>query len=592
MEMHMNNEEWQFVEGPWTEDEQGAIKAPGNLGDENLAIYTGGAYADLEAEWEFRWDDVWSNAGFFFRGRDPRHYYLVHFPVVGQHYRAEHFWGFVSKVGENGFVEVLNMEMVHGVTSTPAAWHKVRVVVAGNEIRVWVDGRPLRVVKDDTYAEPGYVGLSTYTTLQGADKSSFRNLRIRGQEAQAPPWNANVPPVRNWSPVSNAIGTACGNMVRTPNGDILLTTDEGLIVRSTDNARTWGDAERLPAGREGGWGMGRLHTTSDGLLAMVSLRFYDFKDLGHYDEKRQQEIRALLARGLPVKETETLEQLRDRALATRGVPPYEILRSVSEDNGKAWSDPVKTGEIVFGLDEPILELYTSSLLTLRDGTLLMFLWGRTGHELKHVEGRRYNIGPTPGFIQMCLRSTDDGQSWSQPADLDGRAGTHWMVTKDGRAATHWMVPKDHRSEISSAQTRDGKIITLTRPHDSPFMWESWSEDGGRTWTPTARGPFPMYASDNSMLTTSSGAILIGGRFPGLAVQVSYDDGMTWKCYRIDTACYANGAMLEVEPDVVFYAYGGKYLTKAVSKQTASELRGMFLRVTPEGVEPIRELPGE
>ena len=63
--------------------------------------------------------------------------------------------------------------------------------------------------------------------------------------------------------------------------------------------------------------------------------------------------------------------------------------------------------------------------------------------------------------------------------------------------------------------------------------------------------------------------------------------MSWKGYRIDTACYANGSMLEVEPDVVFYAYGGKYLTKAVSKQTASELRGMLLRITEDGVEPVR-----
>ena len=47
-------------------------------------------------------------------------------------------------------------------------------------------------------------------------------------------------------------------------------------------------------------------------------------------------------------------------------------------------------------------------------------------------------------------------------------------------------------------------------------------------------------------------------------------------------------MLEVEPDVVFYASGGKYLT-GVSRQTASELRGMSLRVTEEGLQPAREL---
>ena len=70
------------------------------------------------------------------------------------------------------------------------------------------------------------------------------------------------------------------------------------------------------------------------------------------------------------------------------------------------------------------------------------------------------------------------------------------------------------------------------------------------------------------------AFLVGGRFPGLAVQVSHDDGMTWKCYRIDTCGWANGAMIEVEPDVVLFLYGGK-----------NEMRGQFLRVTPDGLEP-------
>jgi len=163
---------------------------------------------------------------------------MVHFPVVGQQRRAEHFWACISKVDETGFVEVLNMEMVHGVSSNKDIWHKVRVAVAGNEIRVWVDGRPLSVVEDDTYSEPGYVGLSTYTTYQAPPKSSFRNLRIRGQEAQPPAWDPAVQPVRNWRPISGVSGTGCGNTVRAPNGDILVKTDPGMM-RSPDNGRTW-----------------------------------------------------------------------------------------------------------------------------------------------------------------------------------------------------------------------------------------------------------------------------------------------------------------------------------------------------------------
>ena len=72
----------------------------------------------------------------------------------------------------------------------------------------------------------------------------------------------------------------------------------------------------------------------------------------------------------------------------------------------------------------------------------------------------------------------------------------------------------------------GKILALIRPYSSPVMWETWSEDEGRTWTPMARCSFLMYACTNAMITTASGVVLVGGRFPGIAVQASFDDGMT------------------------------------------------------------------
>ncbi len=98
----------------------------------------------------------------------------------------------------------------------------------------------------------------------------------------------------------------------------------------------------------------------------------------------------------------------------------------------------------------------------------------------------------------------------------------------------------------------------------------------------------MYACTNSMLTTRSGVILIGGRFPGIAVQASFDDGMTWRCCQIDTALWANGSMYEIEPDVVLFVYGGL--------NEPHQLRYQVLRVTAFGLEPgpvVRGvLPGE
>ena len=520
--------DWSFVEGAWLESEKGIITAPENHVDENLAFFTRQAYTDFEAEFEFRWESIWTNAGFIFRAGDSRHYYMVHFPVVGQQYRAEHFWGAISKVDESGFVEVLKMELIHGVSSIPTLWHKVRVAVRGNEIRAWVDGRPLSVVRDDTYTRSGYVGLATYCSSGKCSftnnkelKSSFRNLRIRGHAEKAPPWDESIQPVRNWYMVYPEKGSGCGNIIKAPNGELLIT-HAGRIMRSTNKGRTWSDPEPLPAGLRG-----TLYTTREGLL--------------------------------------TIQYIQHN-------PPFKIMRATSTDNGKAWSELVQTGEVTFPQEKPFDSLYMSRLLELKDGTLLMLAYGVTKSETKIIEGRRYQLKPPPGSINICLRSTDSGQSWSAPVNVDGPPYYDDM----------WMIPKGS-SEISASQARDGSIMSLVRPYSSPFMWETWSKDGGKTWTPKARGPFPMYACNNSMITTTSGVIIIGGRFPGMGVQVSHDDGMTWKCFRIDTCVWANGAMYEVEPDVVLYVYGGKCVPEP--KDSGKFLRGQLLRVTSEGLEP-------
>ena len=168
------------------------------------------------------------------------------------------------------------------------------------------------------------------------------------------------------------------------------------------------------------------------------------------------------------------------------------------DNGKTWSKPMKTGEVKFPPPQtdgkvytggewkipaeapPYVEVYAESLLELQDGSLLLFAFGWTQKfEMRVIEGRCAREG-SPWGINFCIRSTDNGQSWSAPVNLDGPpySDENWLLIKGAGG-----------SEISAAQTRDGSIVALIRPFSSPLMWESWSKDGGRSWTPMARGPF-------------------------------------------------------------------------------------------------------
>ena len=133
------------------------------------------------------------------------------------------------------------------------------------------------------------------------------------------------------------------------------------------------------------------------------------------------------------------------------------------------------------------------------------------------------------------------------------------------------------SETSLAQTRDGKVLALVR--EDPVMWETWSHDGGQTWTPASRGAFGMWACTGAMCRTESGALFVAGRHPGLACQISYDDALTWDCYRFDTTFWANGCAKEIEPDLVMYASTAKYADPRV--------RVHLFRITPQGPQPAQ-----
>ena len=267
---------WSFVGAPWQDGEAGLIcppRAPWHTGasayqgqrtpndDVLLAFHTGEAYGDFEAEFKFRWDGAHCGAGLVFRAQDTRHYYMVHFPCIAQGVRAENFWALISKVDGDGWAEVLKMERLHGVAAHQRGiWHQARLVVEGNEFRLWVDGRPLSAVRDDTYSEPGVVGLEAWA--YGGISATFQDLRIRGKSVEAKPWDAALQPVKNWFlpyPVGER-QQSCSGITRAPNGDLLMALAPGGLVCSTDNGRTWTPVEA--EGWPGGW----IHTMRDGRL--------------------------------------------------------------------------------------------------------------------------------------------------------------------------------------------------------------------------------------------------------------------------------------------------------------------------------------
>ena len=542
--------DWAFTPGTWVEEEPGVYTNPPQPADDSLAVYTGAAYRDFEAEFQFRWEIQGSDSGFVFRGRDPHHYYLAHFPCTGQQYRSGHFWAAISKIDASGWARVLRTEIVPGIPSELGLWHTARLQVCGNEYRLWIDGRPFPVVCDDAYLEAGYVGLETYNgrdpsaarpefgDAQGrvGSGNSFRNVRIRGEAVHAPPWYSAVAMgAKWWHPLPDSPYGAyqyVSGLTRLASGDVLLGlvasdahvtgVQTPLFLRSSDGGRTWLKPTVMPpVVREAA-----LHVLEDGRL------------VGFIAEHK---------------------------------PPFALSRIESSDDGRTWTAPCSTGHLQFDEDLDIAHAYLAKTLALHDGTLLRFGYtvaaGPSLHGGEVRDGWRYIGASAPGSFSFCVRSTDYGHTWSAPVRVDGPNPRPDMPV-DARETA---------SETSAVEVGPNRILALIRPELSPWMWETWSADGGLTWSPAARGHFPMYACTDAMELTTSGAIVIAGRHPGLAVQMSLDGGMSWQATRIDTPFYANGSTIEVEPDVVLYVYDGKY--------SDARVRAQLLRITPHGLEP-------
>ncbi len=527
--------DWWFLGEPWSDGRGGLIQPPSlpwnqrskayvgqrtTNQDDAIAIYTAKAYADFEAEFEFLWPKYHSGTGFIFRGQDARHYYRVDFPAIGQATRGEHFWALISKVGDSGWSEVLKMEMLHGITtSEKGIWHHARVMVKGNEFRVWVNGRPMSVVVDDTYTKPGYVGLETWG--YGRLSTTFRDVRLRGKPAPAKPWDDELEPVQNWFlPFPLGRGRVQpGGIARTGEDELVMSVlaleDPGhsAIVRSTDQGRTWSAiaGEGLISGQQ------ILGTPAGRLLAVY-----------------------VIGTNIYVQE--------------------------SKDGGETWLEPVKGEQEPFVPPDNAPDLKLAGIaegaIALHDGTLLAF-WVVQPPDSGRYTGKDLHEWGTWENCAYSVRSTDGGKSWSAPVPLNGPPAVGQKY--------------DLCECTSTMQTKEGKVLALVRPIYSPWMWEVWSDDNGESWGPATSGPFPCWAA--TAMATESGVLLVSGRMPGLGLYASWDSGMTWKCYRVDTGgLWAMGRMIEVAPNLVLYVYMDHY---------DSDLRAQYLRITEDGVEPLR-----
>ena len=270
-------------------------------------------------------------------------------------------------------------------------------------------------------------------------------------------------------------------------------------------------------------------------------------------------------------------------LAARGALTYRLAMSELEIWGRAIPHAIKTDvkldqrpiEVV---PEPVdlEQMHPKVRWMVEEKIRCVWFTGDVLAKFDGTDRTQAQVVADAGFnvVAMGMRPDRPGETWSAPVSLDGM----WWPGVD-----HAIEPNFDLTEPAACIAPDGRLCCMIRPSYSPVMWQSWSHDGGRSWEPTAFGPFPGYQCGATQ--TARGAMVFCVRFPCITVYVSHDGGQTWKGTMIDHAAQGPdpAGVLEVEPDVIMITYN--------TVVPPHRCRSQRLRVTPQGVEPMSEKKG-
>ncbi|MEO6437369.1 MAG: sialidase family protein [Tepidisphaeraceae bacterium] len=200
----------------------------------------------------------------------------------------------------------------------------------------------------------------------------------------------------------------------------------------------------------------------------------------------------------------------------------------------------------------------------------------------------YKVGPSPSaWWGMVKSSTDGGKTWGEatrlpdgilgpiknkpvtlesgawlsPSSTEGKDGWQVHFERSDDAGKTWRIvgPVKKGPALEAIQPsilihNDGALQALCRSKQG-VVAQTWSKDGGKTWTPLTATELPNPNSGTDAVTLADGRQMIvynhsahrideakGNRWP-LDVAVS-DDGLVWR----------RAVTLETEPNKAGYAY--------------------------------------
>jgi predicted neuraminidase len=207
---------------------------------------------------------------------------------------------------------------------------------------------------------------------------------------------------------------------------------------------------------------------------------------------------------------------------------------ISHDNGNTWSEPKKLPE---GFVGPIV----NKPVYMEDGTII------AGASLQGDPGKRIHVE----------RSTDNGKTWTKTGPISDPVNTRYQIIQP---------------TILVHSQKSLQILARTNKKDmSAKLAQTWSEDGGLSWSPVTDATLPNNNSAIDAVTLDDGRHLLvynhstredstGGRKGrGILTVAVSDDGINWEAaavleYRTGQVQYSYPAVIQTRDGLVHVTY--------------------------------------